>query len=92
MPLNIRLIFIWSSSEDQIPSIPNITVSTASGKGEEQKLGASGTKRKAPGPPKGVKLINRFLALKIEEEPEVLSSKASGPFNPKPCKSTRREQ
>jgi len=56
IPLNISLTGIWSLAEDQIPSISSITASAASGEGEEWKLETSGTKRKAPGPPKGLKL------------------------------------
>lgn len=51
----------------------------------------SGTKRTAPAPPKGIHLQNSFTTLKAEGKPDVPTSQASGPPNPKPCKATRKK-
>lgn len=52
----------------------------------------SGTKRKAPAPPKGLQLQNRFTTLKVEEEPDMVSSRSCGPPDPKSYKTPRRKQ
>lgn len=54
-----------SAMEKQEVSSPTIKVSATSGAGEGWKLVTSGTKRKAPAPPKSLQLQNRFTALKI---------------------------
>ena len=76
--------------EPQTPSV--LQKQAVSGEGEGWKLVTSGTKRKAPVPPKGLQLQNRFTALKVEEDPHVPTSKGPGPPNPKPCKTTRKKQ
>ncbi|XP_076217536.1 uncharacterized protein LOC143172166 [Aptenodytes patagonicus] len=73
----------------QAVSIPGKTVSATCGEGEEWKPVTSGTKRKAPASPEDLQLWNRFTTLKVEEAPNVPSGKASGPPDPKPCKTTR---
>ena len=77
--------------ETQTAPIPTIMVSATSGEGEGWQLVPSGTKRKAPAPPKGLQLQNRFTTLKAEEEPDMLSSRSCGSPDPKSCKTPRRK-
>jgi len=51
------------------------------------KLVTSDTRRKAPAPPEGLHLWDRFTALKAEEELGVFSSVASGLTYLEPCRS-----
>ena len=67
----------------------------ASGNSEESKGWKQvppGTKRKATATPELLKLLNRFTAVKAEEELGVLSSRVSGPTDPEPQRSTRRKR
>ena len=71
-----------SAVEKQVVSTPTTKGSETSREGEGSKLVTSDTKRKDLAPPKGLQLQNRFIALKVEEEPDVPTSKVSGPPNP----------
>lgn len=77
-----------TAAEKQAVSTPNIKVSATAGEQEGWTLTTSGTKRKAPAPPKGLQLQIMFTILKVELEPDLPSSKGSGPPDPKPCKTT----
>lgn len=72
-------------------SVPSRTTSRNSEEGKGWKLVTSGTTKKVPAPPEGLQLRNRFIALKVEEELSVLSSKASGLTDPEHHRSTRRK-
>lgn len=81
------------------PSCNKATASThpwcngvTAGEGEGWKLVLSGTGRKAPAPPKGLQLQNRFTTLKAEEEPDMLSSTSRGPQDLKSCKMPGRKR
>ena len=63
-----------------------IQVSKNFEEGEGWKLVTSGTNRKAPAPPNGLKLQNRCTALKAEEDLDMPTSEEPSPPNPKRCK------
>lgn len=73
---------------------PRSMVSGNSEEGEEQKsvpsCASSWHRRKAPATPEHLQLLNRFTAIKAEEL-GVLSSRAYGPTDPEPARSTRRK-
>lgn len=75
----------------QAVSTPTIKVSKTSGEGEGWKWMTSSTKRKALAPPNNLRLQNRLTALKIEEEPDVPTSKGPDSPNHDPCKATRKK-
>lgn len=67
-------------------------MSATSEAGEGWTLVTSGTKRKAPTLPKVLQLQNRFTGLKVEEEPDVPSTKGSGPHDHQEETTLKKEQ
>ena len=85
-----QLEYLWTltAAEKQAVSTPSVKVSAASGEGEGWKLVTSSIKRSDPAPSKGLQVQNRSTTLIGEEEPDVPSSKGSGP--PLACKEEER--
>lgn len=72
-------------------STPTIKVSKTSGDRAEWKLVSSGTRVKAPAPPKGFQLQNGFTAIKAEGASDATTSKRPGPLSLKSCETTRKK-
>lgn len=66
--------------EKQVVSTPTTKGRETSGEGEGWKPVTSDIKRKGLAP-QGLQLLNRFISLKAEKEPDVPTTKVSGPPN-----------